>query len=77
MLTVITGQGLVSGAEGEQPVTAGTVVAYEPNELHGMRAADEEFVLLATISPRPGERAGEIRDTHAIGRAPASSGGAA
>jgi quercetin dioxygenase-like cupin family protein len=77
MLTVIAGRGLVSGAEGEQPVAAGTVVAYEPNELHGMRAVDEEFVLLATIAPRPGERAGEVRDTHAIGRAPAASGGGA
>lgn len=35
---------------------AGAVVVYEPYELHGMRAADAEFIVLATITPRPGER---------------------
>jgi len=37
-------------------VAAGDVVTYDPNEIHGMRAADEELVLLATITPRPGSR---------------------
>jgi quercetin dioxygenase-like cupin family protein len=56
ILTVIQGSGVVSGGEGEQPVTAGDVVTYDPNELHGMRAKDERLVLLATIAPRPGTR---------------------
>jgi hypothetical protein len=30
------------------------VVAYAPDERHGMRALDERFVVLATIAPRPG-----------------------
>jgi quercetin dioxygenase-like cupin family protein len=55
-LTVISGSGLTSGDHGEAPVATGDVVTYEPNEVHGMRAADEELVLLATITPRPGSR---------------------
>jgi quercetin dioxygenase-like cupin family protein len=55
-LTVISGSGLTSGADEERPVVAGDVVTYDPNELHGMRAVDEELVLLATFTPRPGSR---------------------
>jgi quercetin dioxygenase-like cupin family protein len=55
-LTVISGSGLASGADAERPVVTGDVVTYDPNEIHGMRAADEELVLLATITPRPGSR---------------------
>jgi len=55
-LTVISGSGLASGADAERPITTGDVVTYNPNEVHGMRAADEELVLLATITPRPGSR---------------------
>ena len=55
-LTVISGSGLASGADAERPITTGDVVTYDPNEVHGMRAADEELVLLATITPRPGSR---------------------
>ena len=55
-LTVISGTGLTSGADEERRVTAGDVVTYEPNEMHGMRAMDDELVLLATIAPRPGTR---------------------
>jgi quercetin dioxygenase-like cupin family protein len=55
-LAVISGSGLTSGGDGEQRVTTGDVVTYDPNELHGMRAVDEELVLLATITPRPGTR---------------------
>jgi quercetin dioxygenase-like cupin family protein len=58
MLTVMAGRGTVSGVDKETPVAAGDVIVYEPNELHGMRAGDDTLVLLATISPRPGERAG-------------------
>lgn len=70
-LTVLAGRGLASGAEGERPVAQGDVVAYEPNELHGMRAVDEEFVLLATITPRPGAR---VSTVHTIDRASAPAG---
>lgn len=57
MITVMFGRGMVSGDDGEKEVQAGDVIVYEPNELHGMRARDESFVLLATIAPRPGMRA--------------------
>ena len=53
VLSVVSGSGFVSGGDGERAVSAGTVVAYEPNELHGMRAADETLVILAVIAPRP------------------------
>jgi quercetin dioxygenase-like cupin family protein len=56
MLSVVSGRGLVSGGDEERSVEEGDVVTYEPNELHGMRATDTNFVLLATIAPRPGER---------------------
>ena len=36
------------------PVQVGDVVVYAPRELHGMRALDERFVVMATITPRPG-----------------------
>lgn len=55
-LTVLSGTGLTSGDQEERPVATGDVVTYEPNELHGMRATDNELVLLATITPRPGSR---------------------
>ena len=40
---------------------AGTVVAYEPLEPHGMRADGEEFTLLAIIGPRPAAAKGGRR----------------
>jgi len=55
-LTVISGQGVVLGGDEEQAVGPGHVAVFEPNELHGMRADTHPFVLLATITPRPGER---------------------
>ena len=58
LLSVVSGRGVVSGATEERTVEEGDVVAYEPNELHGMRATDDDFVLLATITPRPRDRAG-------------------
>jgi quercetin dioxygenase-like cupin family protein len=57
MLTAIAGRALVSGDDGEREIGPGDVVVYDPNETHGMRAVDEEAVLLATITPRPGTRA--------------------
>ena len=54
LLTVLEGACILSGAEGERAFVEGDVVAYEPNELHGMRADGTEALLLATIAPRPG-----------------------
>ena len=56
MLTVLSGEGLLSGRDGERLCRAGDVVAYEPGEPHGMRATDSELHLLAAITPRPGGR---------------------
>jgi quercetin dioxygenase-like cupin family protein len=53
LLYVLSGCGQVSDAEGDHAVHAGTIVAYEPREIHGMRAISEELVLLAIIAPRP------------------------
>lgn len=58
LLTVLEGEGIVSGREGDRQCRAGDVIAYEPGETHGMRAVDEPFKLIATIAPRPGERHG-------------------
>ena len=59
-LQVLSGSGEVSGeADGAEPtrsVKAGDIVMYAPGELHGMRAAVDELLLLATITPRPGRR---------------------
>lgn len=57
MLTVLAGRGTLSGADGERECGPGEMVTYEPEELHAMRASTEELLLLATITPRPGERA--------------------
>ncbi|HEY9514505.1 MAG TPA: AraC family ligand binding domain-containing protein [Gemmatimonadaceae bacterium] len=54
ILTVVSGSGFVSGPDGERAVRAGELAAYAPNELHGMRAPDEQCVFLAVITPRPG-----------------------
>jgi len=56
LLSVVSGSGFVSGAEGEQPVSAGDLVTYAPSEPHGMRAASIRLVIAAVIAPRPGER---------------------
>ena len=58
ILTVLSGEGIVLGKEGERPCRTGDTVVYEPGETHGMRAVDRTFELLATIAPRPGERRG-------------------
>lgn len=49
LLTVISGRGIISGPDGETSAAPGTVVAYAPGELHGMRAESERFCLLASI----------------------------
>jgi quercetin dioxygenase-like cupin family protein len=56
MLSVLEGAGVLSGADGDRDCIAGDLVAYAPNELHGMRATTQEFLLLAIIAPRPGAR---------------------
>ena len=56
ILVVLDGSGVVVGANGEREVRAGDIVAYAPEEPHGMRAGDSQFVLAAVIAPRPGER---------------------
>ena len=58
-LTVLAGTGILSGESDsrvtDRVCTRGDVVVYLPHELHGMRAAgDEDLLLLATITPRPG-----------------------
>jgi len=72
LLTVLSGSGLVTGGDTEVSVGPGDVIAYAPNELHGMRAVNEELVLLATITPRPGSRS----DVHplALATTPADAG---
>ena len=61
-LTAISGRGFASGDDGERPMQPREIVIFEPNEMHSMRADTEEFVLLATITPRPGNRARQTRD---------------
>jgi quercetin dioxygenase-like cupin family protein len=66
ILSVIRGTGIISGPAGGETgetgetqdviVSAGTIVTYEPDELHGMSAPGGPFVVLATITPRPGGR---------------------
>jgi quercetin dioxygenase-like cupin family protein len=60
LLTVLEGAGVLSGEDHgvsvERRCVTGDTIAYEPNELHGMRAEGETLLLLATITPRPGAR---------------------
>ena len=54
LLVVVEGRGFVSGGEGERPVKAGDIVAYDQREPHGMRATADRLVIAAIIAPRPG-----------------------
>lgn len=56
LLEVLEGTGMISWADGERSAGPGGMVTFVPGELHGMRALDERFCLLATIAPRPGGR---------------------
>ena len=58
ILTILEGEGIVLGKEGERNCRPGDIIVYEPGETHGMSAVDQTFRLLATIAPRPGERQG-------------------
>jgi len=51
-LTVLEGEGLVTGGEGEASLTPGTMVLFAPHEPHGFTARTR-LVALATITPRP------------------------
>lgn len=55
-LSVVSGSGFVTGAEGEEKASAGEVFAFSPREPHGMRTGDEAMVVAAVITPRPGAR---------------------
>lgn len=55
-ITVLDGSGILSSEREERVCAKGEMVAYAPNELHGMRATAQEFLLLACITPRPGSR---------------------
>jgi quercetin dioxygenase-like cupin family protein len=52
-LQVLAGTGFISHEGREQLCSEGDVVAFTPGEIHGMRAQDDELLLLATIAPRP------------------------
>jgi quercetin dioxygenase-like cupin family protein len=54
LLTVISGAGVVSGAEGDRDVSVGDIISYASNEPHGMKAGEQTLVLAAVIAPRPG-----------------------
>lgn len=56
LLSVLSGSGVVVGAEGERTVHAGDIVAYDAQEPHGMRADREQLVIAAVIAPRPAAR---------------------
>ena len=55
-LSVVSGAGFVTGGDGERAVDAGEILALAPREPHGMRAAGEQLVIAAFITPRPGSR---------------------
>ena len=52
VLHMVQGKGAFLTGSGEQPAHAGAFVITEPNEPHGLKAA-EKTVLLAVIAPRP------------------------
>ncbi|MDB4879401.1 MAG: Cupin 2 conserved barrel domain protein [Gemmatimonadetes bacterium] len=60
MLTVLEGAGILAGQGDDQPderwCVVGDHVTYAPSELHDLRATDQEFIVLAAITPRPGSR---------------------
>ena len=53
LLSIVSGEGTVSGSDGEKAVRTGDIVAYAPQEPHGMRAGTTQLVIAATIAPRP------------------------
>ena len=51
-LTVLEGEGSVTGGEAEAPIGPGAMVLFAPNEPHGFTARTR-LVALAAITPRP------------------------
>jgi len=58
VVTVLEGDGILSGADGDRRCAAGEVVMYDPSEMHGIRALDSELLLLVAIAPNPSARSG-------------------
>lgn len=56
LLVIVAGTGTVAGGDGDRRVGPGDIVAYDPQEPHGMRADGEQLVIAAIIAPRPGSR---------------------
>ena len=56
MLAILAGGGIVTGSDGERAVHAGDVVAYEPNEIHGMACSSSRlrFASRAEVDVRMG-----------------------
>ncbi|MCL5966768.1 MAG: cupin domain-containing protein [Deltaproteobacteria bacterium] len=52
LLKIVQGRGAFVTGGGESPATPGAFVVTEPNEPHGVKAA-EKTVMLAVIAPRP------------------------
>ncbi|MBI5420612.1 MAG: cupin domain-containing protein [Deltaproteobacteria bacterium] len=52
LLQVVQGKGAFITGSGERPAHPGAFVVTEPDEPHGLKAA-EKTVLLAVIAPRP------------------------
>lgn len=64
---VLDGSGVLSSEQEERVCGKGEMVVYSPNELHGMRATTDEFLLLACITPRPGSRQATPARATAVG----------
>ena len=54
IVTVISGDGVFTGAESERALRAGESLHYDPNEPHGMTAGAGGLQFLALITPGPG-----------------------
>ena len=54
-LIVLSGEAAFTFGSGEKVLDKGSVIFYEPDELHGFRAI-EDSVILAVISPNPSVR---------------------
>lgn len=52
LMHLLQGRGVFLTGKGEEPAYPGAFVVTEPNESHGLKAA-ERTVMLAVIAPRP------------------------
>ena len=53
IVTVLDGEGVFTGAEGERTLQAGESASYAPHEPHGMQASALGLRFLAVITPSP------------------------